>query len=78
MLCAVSKRGFMFRVGKQRYREALTRPGARPMVMNGRRFEGLVRVDPAACDARALRRWLELAEQYVGLLPPKRQKGVRP
>lgn len=74
MLCAVSKRGLLFRVGKERYREALARAGARPMKMNGRTFGGFVRVDPAACDARALRRWLALAEDYVGALPPKRSK----
>lgn len=28
----------------------------------------------AGCDARALKRWVELAEKYVGTLPPKKQK----
>ena len=43
------------------------------MVMNGRRFEGFVRVDPQACDARALKRWVALAERYVAGLPPKKR-----
>ena len=74
MLCAGSRRGFMFRVGKAGSREALARPGARPMEMNGRTFEGFVRVDPAQCDTRSLGRWLRLAERYVGALPPKSRK----
>ena len=28
----------------------------------------------AACDGRALRRWIELAERYVGKLPTKGRK----
>jgi len=50
--------------------KALAR-GARPVVMGGREFEGFVWVDPGSCDARALKRWIVLAEDYVGALPPK-------
>ena len=42
--------------------------------MNGRRYEGYIRVDPARCDARALRQWLNLAEQHVAALPRKRSR----
>jgi len=28
-------------------------------------------VDPGACDARALKSWIVLAESYVSALPPK-------
>ncbi len=54
MLCGVGSPGFMFRVGKERVAEALSRPGATPFVFTGRRMGGLVWVDPAKCDARHL------------------------
>jgi TfoX/Sxy family transcriptional regulator of competence genes len=65
MLCLWSKRGFLFRVGPEQEREALQRPGAKPMIHAGRRIRGFVRVDPRACDARQLKRWIESAERYV-------------
>jgi hypothetical protein len=74
MLCAASRRGYLFRVGKDQHVAALERPGARPMEMNGRRYEGYVRVDPDQCDARALRSWVGLAEKHVAALPPKRKR----
>ena len=73
MLCGTGKPGFMFRVGKERHADALARRGATPVVINRREFEGFIWVDPRACDARALKRWLVLAEDYVGALPPKRK-----
>ena len=72
MLCGSGKSGFMFRVGKAQHSRALARRGATSVVMNGREFQGFVWVDPAACDARALKRWIVLAEDYVSALPPKR------
>jgi TfoX/Sxy family transcriptional regulator of competence genes len=72
MLCGSATPGFMFRVGKEQDREARARKGARPLAMNGRRLEGFVWVDPAACDARALRRWIAMSESYVGTFPAKR------
>jgi hypothetical protein len=74
MLCAASPRGYLFRVGKEQHAAALRRPGARPMEMNGRRYEGYVRVDPDRCDGRALRAWLSLAQKHVSALPPKRTR----
>lgn len=74
MLCAASPRGYLFRVGKERHAAALARPGARPMEMNGRRYEGYVRVDPDQCDRIALRSWVALAEKHVAALPPKRRR----
>ena len=74
MLCAASPRGFLFRVGKEQHAAALARPGARPMEMNGRRYQGYVRVDPDQCDGRALRAWLGLAEKHVAALPPKNSR----
>lgn len=74
MLCGTGGPGYMFRVGKDQDRRALSRKGASPMELNGRRFEGFVWVDPAACNGRALKSWLALAENYVGELPPKGKK----
>ena len=71
MLCGTAKQGFMFRVGQAQYAEALARRGARAMDFTGRPMQGFVWVDPAACDSRALKRWLALAERYVGELPAK-------
>ena len=73
MLCGTAKHGFMFRVGKAQHAKALARRGATPVVFNGREFEGFVWVDPRSCDARALKRWIVLAEDYVSALPPKRR-----
>ena len=71
MLCGTAKQGFMFRIGKDQDAAALVRPGARPMDFTGRPMAGFVWVDPAACDAKALRRWVALAEGYVAALPAK-------
>ena len=72
MLCGTAKPGFLFRVGPAQYASALARRGASPMIFGGRTSKGFVWVDPLACDARALRRWILLAEDYVSTLPPKR------
>ena len=82
MIAAVSKRGLLLRVGKDRHRDALARPGARPMEMRGRVMEGFVYVDPAALDMSALKTWLDDAFAFVKALPPKavskpKQKGKR-
>lgn len=74
MLCGTGKADFMFRVGKDKDAEALQRPGARPMDITGRIMKGFVWVDPERCDARALKRWIALAESYVGALPAKKGK----
>ena len=71
MLCGTGKPGFMFRVGKEQHRPALARAGAKAMKINGRAFEGFIWVGPEACDARALKSWIGMAEKYVAALPPK-------
>lgn len=73
MLCGMGEDKFMFRVGKDQDAAALKRPGARPMDLTGRAMRGFVWVDPARCDARALKRWIAMAEDYVGALPAKRR-----
>lgn len=42
MVAAVSKRGLLVRVGKDRRGDALAQQGARPMVMRGRTMEGYI------------------------------------
>lgn len=74
MLCGIGETDFMFRVGKDQDAEALSRKGARKMDFTGKAMKGFVWVDPASCDARGLRRWIELAESYVGKLPAKERK----
>ncbi|MEW6688259.1 MAG: TfoX/Sxy family protein [Pseudomonadota bacterium] len=74
MLCGTGKEEFMFRVGRAQDAQALALPGARPMDITGKVMKGFVWVDPAKCDARSLKRWVAMAERYVGALPPKRTK----
>ena len=64
----------MFRVGKVNQAEALSRPGAEPMVMGGRTFGGLVFVPDEACGDQQLRDWVALALSFAGTLPPKKKK----
>ena len=74
MLCGTAKDRFMFRVGKERDAEALSRKGARPMDFTGTPMKGFIFVDPVHCGARELKRWISMAENYVGKLPAKEKK----
>jgi len=74
MVAAASKRGLMLRVGKDRQRDALARPGTRQVIMRGRPVQGYVRVDPVGLDDAAMRGWVSLAAAFVQTLPPKRSK----
>jgi TfoX/Sxy family transcriptional regulator of competence genes len=72
LLVAASRRGLLVRVGKDRQRDALARPGSRPMVMRGRTMEGYIYVDPPALtDRAAVKPWVQLALAFVRTLPPK-------
>lgn len=71
MVAAVSKRGLLLRVGKDRYAKALARPGARPVEMRGRAMEGYLYVDPPALTTSTLETWLKEASAFVASLPPK-------
>jgi TfoX/Sxy family transcriptional regulator of competence genes len=71
IVAAVSKRGLLLRVGKDRYRDALARPGARPMEMRGRSMEGYVYVEPLALNNETFKNWLDDAFEFVASLPPK-------
>src|SRR5258708_18969534 len=65
LVAAVSKRGLLLRVGKDRYRDALSWPGARPMEMWGRTMEGYVYIDPPVPTNDALQVWLDAAVPLV-------------
>ena len=71
LVAAVSKRGLLARVGKERQSEALTNPQARLMEMRGRTMEGYIRVDPQNLSESAVRVLLELALAFVKTLPRK-------
>jgi TfoX/Sxy family transcriptional regulator of competence genes len=70
MIAAASDRGLLVRVGEQSEAAALVRPGAEPMVMNGRKMKGFIRVK-TALDARSVKSWLRLARSFVDTLPAK-------
>ena len=74
MLCGTGSGSFMFRVGKGAHAAAIKRRGAKAMVLNGRRMEGFIWVDPAACDSKSMKSWIGLAADYVGKLPPKKKR----
>jgi len=77
MLCGAGKNGYMIRIDRARQADAKRLPGGRPVVMRGRAMPGFFWVDPAACDARGLGRWLALAEDYVGKMPAKAAANKR-
>ncbi len=82
MVAAVSKRGLLLRVGKDRQRKAIAEPGAHPMEMRGRTMEGYVYFDPLKMENGAPKTWLDEASAFVRSLPPKvagkrSQKGKR-
>lgn len=76
MLCGADQsrdgqRRFMFRVGKEQEVEALARNGASPVEFSGRKMGGMVFVDEAACNAAAIRDWIDLSMQFVSQFEPK-------
>lgn len=80
LVAAVSKRGLLLRLGKDRYRDAFAWPGARPMEMRGRTMEGYVYIDPPVPTMSALKAWLDEAVAFVMTLPVKaaRAKPKKP
>jgi hypothetical protein len=77
LVAAVSKRGLLLRVGKDRYRDALAWPGARPMEMRGRTMEGYVYIDPPVPTTEVLKARLDEAVGFVKTLPVK-AAGAKP
>ena len=74
LVAAVSRRGLLLRVGKDRQAEALAQSGARPMVMRGRTMEGYIYVDPPALNKQAVQNGVRMAVAYVQTLPPKAER----
>lgn len=64
-------RRFMFRIGKDNQAKGAAMPGAQPMEMGGRRMGGFFFVEEEGCDDALLKRWLDLALDFVTTLPPK-------
>jgi hypothetical protein len=72
MVCPIKDGTLLVRVGKEGMSNALARPGAAPMVMNGRTMGGFVFVSGDAIeDDDALAGWLGTARTLVETLPPK-------
>jgi hypothetical protein len=77
MLCCVSVKGVMFRVGAAGEAAALDRPYAEPCLGTGRAMTGFVMVQPAGLqDASTLSEWLELARAYCETLPPRAVRSL--
>jgi TfoX/Sxy family transcriptional regulator of competence genes len=75
MFAGVANDSLMVRVGKASHADALSRKHVRPMDFTGRAMQGFVFVDPEGVRTqRQLRFWLDLSEQFVATLPPKKQK----
>ena len=77
MLCGAGKNGYMIRTDPARAGEAGRLFGGEPVVMQGRPMRGFFWVDPAACDAKSLGRWLALAQDYVDEMPAKAAKKTK-
>ncbi len=76
MIAAASDRGLLVRVGEVGAPEALTRPGAQPMSMNGRIMKGYIRIS-GTLDARSVKSWLRLARAFVETLPAKKRPAKK-
>ena len=78
MICGLHKGGTMYRVGKERYAEALALPGVRQMMMGDRPMAAMVELSPED-SAEATRRApiLALALATVRALPPKVAKPAK-
>jgi hypothetical protein len=73
MCCGVVGDDLVVRVGPERYADAVSRPGARPMDFTGRSLKGFVYVGPTGyVTDRTLAKWVRLATEYVSSLPAKK------
>lgn len=77
MLCCVSNKGLMVRVGKEAEPEALARPQASRCMGTGRPMAGFIMVEPGGLSRdKDLTNWLALALAYVNTLPAKKKKPL--
>ena len=63
--------GLIARIGAQGMEAATAEPGVRPFDMTGRPMRGIVVIDSAVLDDKALDRWVGQARSYVAGLPPQ-------
>ncbi len=78
MICGLHRGGTMYRVGRDRYAQALALPGVRPMRMGKRTMAAMVELSPEDSADPALRRpVLALALATVRALPPKVAKPAK-
>lgn len=64
--------GLLVRTGKDRYEEALAKPGARPMTMANKTMSGFVEISGDVLeDDEVLLDWIEFARSFVETLPRK-------
>jgi hypothetical protein len=63
--------GLIAQIGAQDMDAAIAEPGVRPFDMTGRPMRGIVVIDSAVLDDKALDRWIRQARSCVAGLPPK-------
>jgi TfoX/Sxy family transcriptional regulator of competence genes len=72
LVCGVMGDDLLVRVGKDLFEDLITRPGARPMSMAGRKSKAWICVDAThVTDDASLATWLDYAIDFTGSLPPK-------
>lgn len=72
MCCGVIKDDLMVRVGPETAERLLDEPQVRPMDFTGRPMKGYLYVSGSGLGAeKDLRRYIGLARDFVGTLPPK-------
>jgi hypothetical protein len=72
MCCGIVNRDLVLRVGRDEYKELLSRPHARQMDFTGRSMGGFLYVSPAGVrSARELRAWIGQSLRFIAFLPPK-------
>jgi hypothetical protein len=75
MCCGVKGSDLMVRVGRDAYREMLTRPHVRPMEIGGRQPGGFVCVAPPGYRSAAqLAAWVRRGVDFAATLPPRAQR----
>jgi TfoX/Sxy family transcriptional regulator of competence genes len=75
MFCGITRDDLMVRVGTDRFEEALSQPGARPMDFTGRPAKGMAFVGPDGyATGEQLRGWVEQSLEYARTLPENKAK----
>jgi TfoX/Sxy family transcriptional regulator of competence genes len=72
LVCPMKDGSMLVRTGKERYAEALERPGTQPMRMGERTMAGFIEVSGDVLeDDDTLRDWIAFAQAFVDTLPAK-------